>query len=311
MPKTRAAFLAAAALASICGLVWLLVMRHDVARSAHKVFVEQPAPVTAESVARPKQTTAERAGAQAPVLWLQGTDARQLLRSSEIGKVDYAALRLRTQCASFIIYSPQGKPVFAEIIKEQSAEKGFGALLVGSGTLPERETAFERSRANCDRIFGTGDLSPEEDSVVKVQPEYKRFQAVAQQALSDNNAVSNGQRNEALSTVVKAPMFGVLEATLYSKLDVSDLSKKVGEEQAEMLRTQVVTLVLCKFGDDCGRHGIVTDQFCWQYGVCGDVLETEILQNLTRRGFSASAVHEFATDVYSRLQSRDFSQLRR
>lgn len=247
-----------------------------------------------------------QAGVAAPADWLGNTDIRQLLTSPEVAKIDYGLIRLGMLCDSYRY--PTHKAIVFESTARAKAEKSAD-LMLGDATQAEKEAAFERSRTKCARLYGGSVPTDEELDRFRTQAAFKRWAELSKRSIASDPALTTAEISEARSTVVSAPMFGTLEATLLPRLDITSLTKKFGKEQADQLHIHLVTMVLCRMGDDCGKNGLVTDQQCWRYGLCGDNVEAAILQNLASRGFDANEVSDYASDIHTRLQYRDFSML--
>ena len=98
-------------------------------------------------------------------------------------------------------------------------------------------------------------------------------------------------------------MFGALEAFLYSVISNSGaLAKEYPPEQAAALRNLAIPLLLCQMGDDCRRGGIVSEQLCWQSGICGENVQDAILEHLRNQQINTAALEQFVTSLHQKLQ---------
>ena len=169
---------------------------------------------------------------------------------------------------------------------------------------------FSRSIDKCNQLYEGKLVSDDERNAMRALPAFSQFQAISL-SLRDATNFDNEQSKTALSKAVSGPMFGVLESLMYNKVDYSELEKSFTPDQAFALPILVSALVLCRMGDDCGRDGIVTEQLCWQNGLCGDNAQDAILANFHARGVDPTALNHFVTKVNQSLQTGDTSIFRK
>ena len=235
--------------------------------------------------------------------------ARSLLRSTEIAKIDYGLLRLRTRCIAF----PSGGDA-TTAVKERglwlARVKGSDALVVGNASEEVRAAGFAQSFDRCSAYFEGTALSDYELSSIRALPAASQALAITRK-LSTTEDFNEESAKVALSLAVSGPMFGTLESLVLSKVDYGGLTSSYSQEQVNSLRAFVVEIVLCRMGDDCARGGIVNAQLCWENGICGDNTEEAIWANLRDRGLDTTALNQFVTRVHQALVIGDTSIFRK
>ena len=247
-------------------------------------------------------------------LGLFDESASSLLRSNDLTKVDYALIRLGTQCLSLLRGDSPDGATRAELVRDawhvHSKLTGAEALLVGSASTDARLAGLSRSIESCSKFHAGGVLSAEEAAALRSQPVFLERLALGR-TLRDAKNFNDEDVKAALSKIVNGPLFGALESVMYNNLDYGGLEKSFTSDQIANFPTLVVTLVLCRMGDDCARGGIVTEQLCWQNGICGDNTEEAIWANLRDRGLDTTALNQFVTRVHQALLSGDTSIFRK
>ena len=232
-----------------------------------------------------------------------------LMRTNDPAKIDYARLRVSTQCLSTDPGVNASNAAW-EAAASQSKLTGAELLLVGNATLDVRQAALVRSINLCTRLREGSQDGDAESRAISAQSGFVQFQAIAR-TLREAKDFNNGEVRDALAKAVSGPMFGMLESLMYSKVDYGELGNSYSNEQIAMLPTLATALVLCRMGDDCDPGGIVTEQLCWQNGFCGGSTEAAIWANLRARGFDTTALNQFVTKVQQALQSGDTSIFRK
>lgn len=242
-------------------------------------------------------------------LGLFNESARSLMRSSELAKIDYGRLRLNSECRSFIL-GGDGASLVRETGISLSQIKGVQTLLVGNATDEARMAGFSRSLERCRNLYEGTPITREEFALIDKLPGGMQYRAI-RSTLLEAKDFDNPQSKAALTQAVSAPMYGVLASLLVSKVDYSELMNSYSAEQVDALYTLVLPLVLCRMGDDCSRGGIVTEQLCWQNGICGENTEEAIWANLRFRGLDTAALNQFVTRVIQAFQNGDTSIFRK
>lgn len=232
-----------------------------------------------------------------------------LMRTNDPAKIDYALLRVSTQCLS-TDHGGDASNAAWEAAASQSKLTGAALLLVGNATPDVRQAAFIRSINVCARLREGSQDGDAERRAISPQPGFVQFQTIAR-TLREAKDFNSGEARDAIAKVVSGPMFGTLESLMYNKVDYSELGNAYSNEQVDMLPTLVTALVLCRMGDDCDPGGIVTEQLCWHNGFCGGSTEAAILANLRARGFDTNALNQFVAKIQQALQSGDPSIFRK
>lgn len=232
-----------------------------------------------------------------------------LMRTNDPAKIDYARLRVSTQCLS-TDHGVNATNAAWEAVATQSKLTGAELLLVGNATLAVRQEALARSIKICNRLREGSQDGDAESAAISAQSGFVQFQSIAR-TLREARDFNNNEVRDAVAKVVSGPMFGMLESLMYNKVDYGELGKSYSSEQVAMLPTLATALVLCRMGDDCDQGGIVTEQLCWQNGICGANTEVAIWANLRARGFDTTALNQFVTRVQQALQSGDMSIFRK
>ena len=104
-------------------------------------------------------------------------------------------------------------------------------------------------------------------------------------------------------------MFGKIILSLYS-LDHSALDEAYGVKSEEMFfRDSVVTMLLCRLGENCDSSGILSEQLCWQSAICKPNVNAyeAILANMRERGINTDALNDYVNATYARFVARDVS----
>lgn len=150
-----------------------------------------------------------------------------------------------------------------------------------------RLAGFQRSLDKCTKLYEGAKLSQGEQDTVGALPSVMKYRAILS-TLRSAKTFDDPDTVAALSDAVSGPMFGALAPLLAFKLDYAELANAYGIEQLDALRTFTIPLVLCRMGDDCGPGGIVTEQLCWENGICGDRVEDAIFGTLRDRGLDTT-----------------------
>lgn len=237
-------------------------------------------------------------------------NARTLITSSELAKVDYGMLRSRALCVSFSLENDPTKTV-REFGYSLSTFKGAeGALLIGNADEQVRSAAFSRSFERCRVLLEPG-LSDKEYADLAKLPLPAQARAITRQLGSMTASFDEPYMNTVLTQAVNGPMYGALALLMVRKLDYGDLETSYSQDQISALSSLVVDLVLCRMGDDCAGGGFLNTQLCWQNGICGDNTEEAIWANLRDRGLDTTALNLFVTRVHQALQAGDTSIFRK
>lgn len=228
---------------------------------------------------------------------------RSLMRSSSISKIDYALSRAQSECMSFYLGLDVAVAVkeFAAATSENELTK---QLSLGRASKEVRHTSFRRSFDKCSKLFEGARISQQEMDTLRLLPSFDQYRAV-KAALNASQHFDRPEEMAALSQAVLAPMFGALASVIANKVDFAELVAAYGRERVVPLYDLTIPLVLCRMGDDCGSGGIVTEQLCWERGICGDRVEEAILDNLRAKGVDTRALEQFITRVHLGLQNRD------
>ena len=243
-------------------------------------------------------------------LGLFGETARSLVRSNVLAKIDYGQHRAYMECTSLASGVDGNKLVKESVLPQRTDKNRDSYLHYGYASEEARLAGFSRSLERCRKIFEGARLSPEETLLIRALPKVKEYEII-RATLREANDFEESKTKVALVQAVTEPMFGALASLLINKLDYSELAKFYGETGASSLQNLVFELVLCRMGDDCGRGGIVTEQLCWESGICGEYTEEAIWTNLRDRGLDTTALNQFVTRVHQALLSGDTSIFRK
>ena len=241
-------------------------------------------------------------------LGLYNESVRSLMRANSFAKVDYGLFQLQNVCRSFL----QGEDGVTAVRSSPSLPQARKSdeLMIGNATEATRVAGFHRSRDKCTKLYEGVKLSQAELDAIGVQTNVVHYRTTLNTLGTARNFASP-EITSALSDAVAGPMFGALSPLLASKVDYIELVNAYGQERADALRSLTIPLVLCRMGDDCGSGGLVTEQMCWENGICGDGVEDAIFANLRDRGLDTTAFNQFVTRLHQALQSRDTSIFRK
>lgn len=239
---------------------------------------------------------------------LYDESVRALMRSNRVAKVDYGLSLLWNACRSFLY----GEDAITAVKRSPSLpqeDKG-DALVVGNANEAMRLAGFQRSLDKCTKLYEGAKLSQGEQDATGALPTVVKYRAI-RNTLGTATSFDDPATIAALSDAVSGPMFGALSPLLSSKLDYSELANAYRKDQIDALRSLTIPLVLCRMGDDCGPGGLVTEQLCWEYGVCGDRVEDAIFANLRAHGLDTAAFSQFILRVHQGLLTLDTSIFRK
>ena len=241
-------------------------------------------------------------------LGIYNESVRSLIRSNSLAKIDYGFARLNSVCRSFLS-GQDGVTAVRKFPPLPQLDKG-DELVIGNATVEERLVGFQRSLDRCTKLYEGAKLSEAELALAGAQPSIVQYRAL-RNALGDANNFESPQTIAALSTAVAGPMFDALTPLLFSKVDYAELSNAYGKARGDALRALTFPLVLCRMGDDCGPGGLVTEQLCWEWGICGQRVEDAIFANLRDRGLDSTAFSQFVFKIHQALQSGDTTIFRK
>ena len=241
-------------------------------------------------------------------LGIYNESVRSLIRSNSLAKIDYGFARLHSVCRSFLS-GQDGVTAVRKFPSLAQLDKG-DELVIGNATVEERLVGFQRSLDRCTKLYEGAKLSEAELVSAGAQPSIVQYRAL-RNALGDANNFESPQTVAALSTAVAGPMFAALTPLLFSKVDYAELANAYGKERSDALRALTFPLVLCRMGDDCGPGGTVTEQLCWEWGICGQHVEEAIFANLRDRGLDTTAFSQFVFKIHQALQAGDTSIFRK
>ena len=241
-------------------------------------------------------------------LGLYNESVRSLMRSQSSAKVDYGLFQVLNVCRSFLhgvdgLTAVRGSPSLPQMHKVEE-------LVIGNATEAVRLTGFQRSLDKCTKLYEGAKLTQNEQDAARALPAVVQYRGILN-TLSNAKNFDDPETFAALSDAVSGPMFGALSPLLAFKLDYADLTNAYSVEQIDALRTLTIPLVLCRLGDDCGPGGTVTEQLCWEYGVCSDRVEDAIFANLRARGLDTTAFNRFILRVHQALLTGDTSIFRK
>lgn len=241
-------------------------------------------------------------------LGIYNESVRSLMRSNNIAKVDYGLFQLRNVCRSFL-NGQDGITVVKRLVALPQTDKA-DALVIGDATEAERLAGFQRSLDKCTKLYEGARLTQSDQDAISALPSVLRYRAVLN-SLGNAKTFDGAETLAALSDAASGPMFGALSPLLAFKVDYTELVNAYGKEQSDALRSLTVSLVLCRLGDDCGPGDTVTEQLCWENGICGDYVDSAIFSNLRDRGMDTTAFSQFITRVHQALLVRDTSIFRK
>lgn len=235
-------------------------------------------------------------------LGLFNEPVRSLMRSDKMAKVDYARLRVNTQCLAFMNVGAATNTVENSTDAEAKlpdAEKP----LFGRASLTTRRAALSRSIAACSRLYEGSPLSADEMVAFNAQPNTAKWRALVKAGQKENFGADMMATKEFMEKIVSEPMFGAMEALLYGRLiNTAALEKDYPPEQAMALRILVVPFLLCQMGDDCRSGDIVSEQLCWQSGIFGENVQDAILENLRSQQINTAAFEQYVTTLRQKLE---------
>ena len=231
--------------------------------------------------------------------------ARTLMHSNVLAKIDYGRHRATLECRSLAYHGDGIGAVRANTLPAENTWLHFG-----DATEAMRLAGFSRSMEKCGKLFGGVRYSSEEMVATSALPGVAQVEAI-RMTLRAADDFDDPKTKVALLQAVTEPMLSTLGSLLLNKLDYSELAKSYGENGATSLQNLVFELVLCRMGDDCDRGGIVTEQLCWQSGICGDRVEDAIFASLRDRGLDTTALNQFVTRVQQSLVAGDTSIFRK
>ncbi len=218
-------------------------------------------------------------------------------------------LRVPIECQSFLV-GGSGVTQIREFGPGPAIAAGEKALITGGASEAVRLAAYARSYEKCARLYELRQLTGEEASRFRMLPSVKKYAEVGAELRKAKN-FERPETRAALDLAISEPMLGLL-SSLTLELDLQDLSKSYPEETVGPgLETMVMMLVLCKMGDDCDRGGIVTDQLCWAFAICGDRVEDAIRASLVQRGIDPVPLDQFVNRIAERLHARDTTIFRK
>lgn len=227
---------------------------------------------------------------------------RSLMRSDQMGKVDYARLRVNTQCLAFMSGLP-GTDLVEQSIEREAKLGGKDKLLFGHAALATRQAAALRSIEACSKLFEGSMITADEMKAYNTQPNTSKWRTLAKAGQKQYFGNDPEATLEFFDKIVLEPMLGSMEAFLYVALSRSgELSKDYPAEQADALRTLAVPFLLCQMGDDCATGGIVNEQLCWQSGICGGNVQDAILEHLRSQQINTVAFEQFVTTLRQKLE---------
>ena len=235
-------------------------------------------------------------------LGLFNESVRSLMRSDKMAKIDYAHLRVNTQCIAFMNVAAATQIV--ENSTDAEAKLGDDEKpLFGRASLTTRRAALARSIEACSRLFEGSPLSADEMVAFNAQPNTAKWRALMKAGQKENFGADIAASKEFIEKIVSEPMFGAMEAFLNPGLSQSAaLAKDYPPEQAKALRMLVVPFLLCQMGDDCRGGGIVSEQLCWQSGICGENVQDAILENLRSQQINTAAFEQFVTTLRQKTE---------
>jgi hypothetical protein len=235
-------------------------------------------------------------------LGLFNEPVRSLMHSDKMAKIDYARLRVFTQCIAFMNVGAATHTVENSADAEAKlpdAEKP----LFGHASLTTRRAALARSIAACSRLYEGSQLSADEMAAFNAQPNTAKWRALVKAGQKENFGADIAATKEFMEKIVSEPMFGAMEALLYGRLiNSAALEKDYLPEQAMALRILVVPFLLCQMGDDCRSGGIVSEQLCWQSGIRGENVQDAILENLRSQQINTAAFEQFVTTLRQKTE---------
>lgn len=237
---------------------------------------------------------------------LFGTNLRRLLESSEATKIDYAALKIMTQCGA-AIKATNSDVVLKQAINNESTLSGPILLTVGTAGYETRISAFNKFKDLCNAVLNGNAILGEEWDSKKKQPQMLVWKTVVRQVSEENIDIRSSQTKKALDLIVTTPMYGALESVLYAKLDYATLAGVYSDEQIRVLANVVVPILLCRLGDDCGPNGFQNLQMCRQNGICGSDLESAVWDQLQSRHLNIDPLRQFVDQRFRALSVLDFS----
>lgn len=255
-------------------------------------------PAAASSSAELKVQTAD----DRPI-GLFNESVRSLMRSDKMAKVDYARLRVTTQCLAFFMGVGPATHIVENSVDDEAKLGDYEKPLYGHASLTTRRAAVTRSIAACSRLFEGSRLSADEWAAFNAQPNTAKWRALVKGGQRENWGGDITATKEFMEKIVSEPMFGAMEAFLYTHITNSAaLEKDYPPEQAMGLRILAVPFLLCQMGDDCRSGGIVSEQLCWRSGICGENVQDAILENLRSQQINTAAFEQFVTTLRQKTE---------
>jgi hypothetical protein len=247
---------------------------------------------------------------QSPVSTLFGENLRKLLNSDSLKNTDYVRMRLMALCPGSLAMGGTRADFLKQKMADEKAARVSDRIVIGSASYDRRLSSIARFDELCSKILSGTPLSDFEYAAHSSKPEMDRWRAIARAAKANEIDLENQQTKTALEAVVTTPLYGLLEAILYSKLDYTQLASSYPNLDAASLSNFVVPILLCRMGDDCGYDGFLTLQLCQNNGICGNDVESVIWLHLEKQHVNVSSLREFIDQRQRALTLLDFSILR-
>ena len=135
------------------------------------------------------------------------------------------------------------------------------------------------------------------------QPNTAKWRRLLKAGQKENFGTDFAATNEFFEKMVSEPMLGAIEAFFYAGLGQSgELGKEYPPQQAAALRLLAVPFLLCQMGDDCRSGGIVSEQLCWQSGICGENVQDAILAHLRNQQINTAAFEQYVATLRQKLE---------
>ena len=275
---------------------------HPRANGAESVGLPTPFAEGAPSVAPVQGAGGLRAASEPP-------KARVLAQSFRLAHIDQLMLRLMSEC-TIPFQLTDGETYVRKLVASQQGEKSFeAAASQGGASEDQRLAALRRAHQKCASSFDGRELSNEEYIALRAQPQFAAYVAILKAAVAQPIDLSSTATNDSLKEIFSQPMLGAIGMFFHRNMDTSALGEHYSDEQVLLLRMFLQAQIPCRLGDDCDTGGLVTERFCWDYGMCEASVDIAVLAHLTRAGIDPGPYFRFLDQTMLSIRSQNFGRL--
>ncbi len=146
-------------------------------------------------------------------LGLFNEPVRSLMHSDKMAKVDYARLRVNTQCLAFTSGAMAANLV-ENSIEAEAKVSDTDKLLFGRASTATRRAALSRSIDACSKLFEGSQITADEMTAFNAQPNTAKWRRLLKAGQKENFGTDFAATNEFFEKMVSEPMLGAIEALL-------------------------------------------------------------------------------------------------